>query len=175
MLAYVKIGLLAVAAMCGILFIFFHRRIIEIFFNIKDSISDFFASLKYGNFTEREESMCNVYINYHYPRYNPYKSYCWNCENEVNSSESPRCPVCGIYICMNCGSCHPNCSDRDRKIYISEKEIREMLKGNKKKAIRNRINMVKDKANDKIYYCEPVEKEFGPVSLKGKSHNEKNK
>lgn len=151
-------------AICGIIVVFFHRQILEILFNIKDSVSDFFASLKYGNFTERENSICNVYLNYHYPRYSPYKSYCWNCQNEVNSTDSPRCPVCGIYICLECGACHPNCSDRDEKIYISEKEVRAMLKGKKKKAIENRINSVKNHANDKIYYCEIAEKEFGPVT-----------
>lgn len=156
--------LLAAMAICGIVVVFFHQRIIEILFNIKDSISDFASSLKYGNFTERENSICNVYLNYHFPRYTPYKSYCWNCQNEVNSSDSPRCPVCGIYICLECGACHPNCSDRDEKIYISEKEVREMLKGKKQKAIQNRINSVKSHANDKIYYCEMAEKEFGPVT-----------
>lgn len=159
-----KVIILAGMAICGIIVVFFHRRIFDILFNIRDSIKDFFASLKYGNFTERENSICNVYLNYHYPRYTPYKSYCWNCQGEVNSTESPRCPVCGIYICLECGACHPNCSDRDEKIYISEKEVRAMLKGKKKKAIENRIKSVKGHANDKIYYCEIAEKEFGPVT-----------
>ena len=159
-----QVILISVLASMGIIFVFFHRKIFEILLNIKESVSDFFISLKYGNFTEREESIVNVYINYHYPRYSPYRSYCWNCNEEVNSSKSPRCPVCGIYICLNCGSCHPKCTDRDKKIYISEKEVREMLQGSKASAIKNRIKTVRDKANDKIYYCAPVEKEFGAIS-----------
>lgn len=159
-----NVVILAVLAICGIIVVFFHRQVIEIFINIKDSIGDFFASLKYGNFTERENSICNVYLNYHYPRYSPYKSYCWNCQSAVTSVSSPRCPVCGIYICLECGACHPNCSDRDEKIYISEKEVRAMLQGKKKKAIKNRIKTVKPLANDKIYYCEIAEKEFGAVA-----------
>lgn len=159
-----NVVLLAILAICGIVAVFFHRQIIEIFFNIKDSLNDFTASLKYGNFTERENSICNVYLNYHYPRYTPYKNYCWNCQKEVNSTTSPRCPVCGIYICLECGACHPNCSDRDEKIYISEKEVRAMLNGKNRKAILNRINDVKSHANDKIYYCEIAEKEFGAVA-----------
>ena len=166
-----QVILLAILACMGIMVVFFHRKFIEIFMSIKDSISDFFVSLKYGNFTEREESIVNVYINYHYPRYSPYRSYCWNCNEEVNSADSPRCPICGINICMNCGSCHPKCTERDKKIYISEKEVREMLRGSKGKAIRNRIKTVSGKANDKIYYCAPVENEFGAVTLE----NNKNK
>ncbi|MCQ2471626.1 MAG: hypothetical protein MJ147_06270 [Clostridia bacterium] len=157
--------ILAIMAICGIFVVFFHRQLIEILLNLKDSFKDFMASLKYGNFTERENSICNVYLNYHYPRYTPYKNYCWNCQKEVNSTDSPRCPVCGIYICLECGACHPNCSDRDEKIYISEKEVRAMLSGKKRKAIINRINTVKSHANDKIYYCAMAEKEFGAVDV----------
>ena len=163
--------ILAFLAICGIFAVFFHRRLFDIFFNLRDSVKDFFKSLKYGNFTQRENSICNVYLNYHYPRYTPYKNYCWNCQNEVNSRESPRCPVCGIYICLKCGACHPNCSDRDEKIYISEKEVRAMLGGKKKKAMQNRIKAVKEHANDKIYYCEIAEKEFGPVEPPKKMKN----
>lgn len=97
-----QVVILAVIASAMILLVFFHRRVMEILFGIKDSFSDFFLSMKYGNFTEREETVCNIYLNYHYPIYSPYRSYCWNCEKEVNSSDSPRCPVCGIYICLNC-------------------------------------------------------------------------
>ncbi len=165
--------ILAVLAICGIVAVFFHRRIFEIVFNIRDSISDFFASMKYGSFTDRENSLCNVYLNYHYPRYSPYKSYCWNCQKKVTSTDSPRCPVCGIYICLNCGACHPKCSDRDEKIYISEKEVRAMLKGKNRKALQNRINSVKNLANDKIYYCEMVEKEFGKVATPPKAEDVK--
>ena len=39
-----------------------------------------------------------------------------------------------------------------------------MLQGKKQKAIQNRINSVKVHANDKIYYCEAVEKEFGAIT-----------
>ena len=39
-----------------------------------------------------------------------------------------------------------------------------MLQGKKKKALQNRINVVKGNANDKIYYCEIAEKEFGAVT-----------
>ena len=46
-----------------------------------------------------------------------------------------------------------------------------MLRGSKGKAIRNRIKTVSGKANDKIYYCAPVENEFGAVTLE----NNKNK
>ena len=152
---------LAAVAIVLILLVFFHRRVIEILYNIKDSFDDFLMSIKYGNFTEREEAICNIYLNYHYPVYSPYRSYCWNCKAEVNSADSPRCPVCGIYICLKCGACHPNCSDRDEKIYISEKEVRALLKSKKKKAMKHRINSVKGRANDKIYYCAPVEREFG--------------
>ena len=135
---------LAAVAIVLILLVFFHRRVIEILYNIKDSFDDFLMSIKYGNFTEREEAICNIYLNYHYPVYSPYRSYCWNCEAEVK-----------------CGACHPNCSDRDEKIYISEKEVRALLKSKKKKAMKHRINSVKGRANDKIYYCAPVEREFG--------------
>lgn len=159
-----QVVILAVIASAMILLVFFHRRVMEILFGIKDSFSDFFLSLKYGNFTEREETVCNIYLNYHYPLYSPYRSYCWNCEKEVNSADSPRCPVCGIYICLNCGACHPNCTNRDEKILVSEKEVRALLKGKKKKAMKRRINSIKGKSNDKIYYCAPVEKEFGAVN-----------
>ena len=175
-----RVVLLAGIAIVGILFVFFHDTFLGIFFNIKDSIHDFIKSLKYGNFTEREETIANVYLNYHYPVYSPYRSYCWNCETEVNSADSPRCPICGIYICLNCGACHPNCTNRDEKIYISEKEARAMLQGKKKKPMKNRIKSVSERANDKIYYCERVEKEFGPVEqvqnkLMKKTQKEKEK
>ena len=39
-----------------------------------------------------------------------------------------------------------------------------MLGGKKKKAIQNRIKAVREHANDKIYYCEMAEKEFGAVA-----------
>lgn len=156
-----QVILLAAIAIVLILLVCFHRRVIEILYNIKESIGDFFLSLRYGNFTQREETVCNIYLNYHYPHYSSYRSYCWNCDKEVNSKQSPRCPVCEIYICLNCGSCHPHCTNRDEKIYVSEKEARALLKGKKKRAMKNRVKAVKSKANDKIYYCQPVEQEFG--------------
>ena len=65
-------------------------------------------------------------------------------------------------------------------LYISEKEARAMLNGKKKKSMNNRIKAVKPRANDKIYYCERVEKEFGPVEqvqnkLMKKTQKEKEK
>ena len=59
---------------------------------------------------------------------------------------------------MNCGECHPNCFDRDKKIVIAEKETLAILKGRKKKAMQNRIESIKARANDKLYYCEELEK-----------------
>lgn len=150
--------LLAACAIGLILAIVFRHKVVEAFYKTKDSLADFFMSIKYGNFTEREETVCNIYLNYHYPVYSPYSSSCHNCKSSVSSQDSPRCPVCGIYICMNCGECHPNCKDRDRKIVIAEREALVLLTGKKKKAMRNRIDAVKDRANDKLYYCEPLEK-----------------
>lgn len=152
---FITVGIILI-----ILAIVFHRSLFNVLFKIKDSFSDFLMSLKYGNFTEREETVCNIYLNYHYPVYVPYNSKCHNCKNSVTSKDSPRCPVCGIYICMKCGSCHPDCFDRDKKILIAEKEVRALLNGKKKKTMKNRIESVKSRSNDKSYYCEPVEKEF---------------
>ena len=153
-----QVLLLAVCAILLILAVVFHRKVFEMFFKIKDSFRDFFMSLKYGNFTEREETVCNIYLNYHYPVYSPYSSRCHNCNATVSSQDSPRCPVCGIYICMTCGECHTDCFDRDNKIVIAEKETLAILSGKKKKAMENRIEAVKPRANDKLYYCEPLEK-----------------
>ena len=59
---------------------------------------------------------------------------------------------------MTCGECHPDCFDRDKKIVIAEQETLALLNGKKKKAMQNRIEAVKARANDKLYYCEPLEK-----------------
>lgn len=149
----------AACAVLLILAIFFRHRVLNIAFKTRDSISDFFMSLKYGNFTEREETVCNIYLNYHYPVYSPYNGSCWNCNSQVTSTDSPRCPVCGIYICLKCGACHSECFDRDKKIVTAEKETLAILSGKKKKAMENRIEAVKSRSNDKLYYCEPLEKE----------------
>lgn len=150
--------LLATGAVLLILGVVFHRVVAEFALRTRDSFADFFMSLKYGNFTEREETVSNIYLNYHYPVYSPYNSKCHHCNTTVSSQESPRCPVCGIYICMNCGECHPDCFDRDKKIVIAEKETLAILKGRKKKAMQNRIESIKARANDKLYYCEELEK-----------------
>ena len=150
--------IVAILAIVIILAIVFRRRVAEFVFKAADSFSDFFMSLKYGNFTEREETVCNIYLNYHYPVYSPYIGRCHNCRSEVTSQDSPRCPVCGMYICMTCGECHPDCFDRDKKIVIAEKETLALLNGKKKKAMQNRIEAVKSRANDKLYYCEELEK-----------------
>ena len=150
-----------IVALCVIgiiLAIVFRHKVVEFALRTADSFSDFFMSLKYGNFTEREETVCNIYLNYHYPVYSPYNSRCHNCNSAVTSQDSPRCPVCGIYICMTCGECHPDCFDRDKKIVIAEKETLALLNGKKKKAMQNRIEAVKARANDKLYYCEELEK-----------------
>ncbi len=150
--------IISVCAIGLILAIVFHNKLFEFLIKIRDSLADFMMSLRYGNFTEREETVCNIYLNYHYPVYTPYNGQCHSCKATVSSQESPRCPVCGIYICMNCGECHPECNDRDRKIVIAERETLAILKGKKKKAMENRIESVKSRANDKLYYCEPLEK-----------------
>ncbi len=152
--------LLALVAILIILAVFFHQQVLNILFKIKDSFSDFFLSLKYGNFTEREETVCDIYLNYHYPVYAPYNNECWYCHKQVTSKDSPRCPVCGIYICLECGACHPDCFNRDEKILTAEKEVRVLLAGKKQKAMQNRINAIKSRSNDKSYYCEPVELEY---------------
>ncbi|MBQ8228752.1 MAG: hypothetical protein IJZ88_07045 [Clostridia bacterium] len=153
-----QVLILTVVLICLILAIVFRNRVVAFWFKAKDSFSDFLMSLKYGNFTEREETVCNIYLNYHYPVYSPYNSNCYACGKQVTSQDSPRCPVCGIYICMNCGECHPNCTDRDGKIVIAEKETLAILSGKKKMAMQNRIEAVKPRANDKLYYCELLEK-----------------
>lgn len=153
-----QVLILAVCAILLILAIVFYRKVIDTALKIRDSFLDFLMSLKYGNFTEREETVCDIYLNYHYPVYTPYNTSCHNCKATVSSQDSPRCPVCGIYICMSCGECHPDCLDRDNKIVIAEKETLAILGGKKKKAMQNRIEAVKERANDKLYYCEPLEK-----------------
>ncbi len=150
--------LVAALVICIILAVVFHKKVFVVLLKTRDSLEDFFMSLRYGNFTEREETVCNIYLNYHYPVYSPYNSSCYSCKNQVTSQESPRCPVCGIYICMSCGECHPDCNDRDGKIVIAEREALALLNGKKKKAMLNRIEAVKPRANDKLYYCEPLEK-----------------
>lgn len=150
--------LLSVLVIGIILSIVFRHRVLDVLMRIKDSFADFLMSLKYGNFTEREETVCNIYLNYHYPVYSPYNGRCHSCGATVTSQESPRCPVCGIYICMNCGECHHDCFDRDQKIAIAERETLAILNGKKKKAMQNRIAAVQVRANDKLYYCEPLEK-----------------
>ncbi len=153
-----QVIILAAVAICLILAVVFYRKVIDFVLKTRDSISDFLMSMKYGNFTEREETVCNIYLNYHYPVYSPYNSKCHNCSATVSSQDSPRCPVCGMYICMQCGECHPDCFDRDKKIAIAEKEALAILRGKKKKAMQNRIDAVRERANDKLYYCEPLEK-----------------
>lgn len=150
--------LIAVAAVCLILGVVFRARVVDIFYKTVDSVVDFFLSFKYGNFTEREETVANIYLNYHYPVYAPFHGKCKSCKSIVSSEESPRCPICGMYICMTCGSCHPDCFDRDEKIVIAEKETLAILSGKKKKAMERRIESVKERSNDKYYYCEPLEK-----------------
>ena len=156
-----------IVALCAVLLILaivFRHKVIETVFKTRDSFVDFFMSLKYGNFTEREETVCNIFLNYHYPVYSPYNSKCHHCNTMVTSQDSPRCPVCGIYICLGCGECHPDCFDRDNKIVIAEKESLAILNGRKRKAMENRIEAVKARANDKLYYCEPLEKENNKTS-----------
>ncbi len=153
-----QILLAATGIILVILAIVFHRSIFNVLFKIKDSCGDFLLSFKYGNFTEREETVSNIYLNYHYPVYTPYNAKCFHCGGKVTSKDSPRCPVCGIYICMECGSCSEACFNRDEKILIAEKEVNALLKGKKKKAMNNRIKAVKDRSNDKLYYCDLVEK-----------------
>lgn len=151
--------LVALAAAGLILAVCFYKKVLDFGCKIRDSVADFFLSFRYGNFTEREETVANIYLNYHYPVYAPYNGNCKSCRATVTSAESPRCPVCGMYICMNCGSCHPDCFERDEKIYVAEKETLAILKGKKKKAMERRIEAVKDRSNDKYYYCELLEKE----------------
>ncbi len=154
-----QIILLALAIILGILAVVFHRSVLNVLVKIWDSFSDFLLSFKYGNFTEREETVSNIYLNYHYPVYSPYNAKCFRCGGKVTSQDSPRCPVCGIYICMNCGSCHRDCFDRDNKIFVAEKEVNAILRGKKKKAMNNRIEAIKSRSNDKTYYCELIDKD----------------
>ena len=155
-----QVLLVAIAAIGLILAVFFHKHFFNILFKIKDSFHDFFLSFKYGNFTEREETVCDIYLNYHYPVYTPYNGKCSYCKADVTAKDSPRCPICGIYICLECGSCHHDCFNRDEKILAAEREINVLLKGKKKKAMKRRIDAVKSRSNDKHYYCVPVEADF---------------